>query len=262
MKKTLIVFLLLFLFALGVGVFVFLGKGKSQISDPHLLKIKKEGKIVIGTDATFPPFEFLNENGEIVGFDIDLGTEIAKDLKVNAEFKNIPWDELFFALERGEVDLILAGVTITLERAEKMDFSKPYFNAGQIIVTKKEKLDLIKTPEDVRGKTIGVQRNTTGEEKAKELTDPSLVIGFDDYQKAIEALIEDRVEIVLVDFPTGVELVKKDPNLTLIGEPLTNEFYGVVVKKGEKALLEKVNTTIDRLKTQGILKDLERKWLR
>jgi len=262
MKKAIIIFLLISLFALGVFGFVFWKKEKSQISDPHLLKIKKEGKIVIGTDATFPPFEFLNENGEIVGFDIDLGKEIAKDLKVNAEFKNIPWDELFPALEKGEIDLILAGVTITLERAEKMDFSKPYFNAGQIIVTKKEKSGLIKSPEDLKGKTIGVQRNTTGEEKAKELTDPSLVIGFDDYQKAIEALLEDRVEIVLVDFPTGVESVKKYQNLTLVLEPLTNEFYGAVVKKGDKALLEQINKTIDRLKEEGGLGNLEKNWLR
>lgn len=264
MKIKIVLLTLLVFLALTLFLWRFLPKKTipEKEVDLHLEKIKKTGRILIGTDATFPPFEFIDENGTIAGFDIDFGREIANFLGVTAEFKNIPWDDLFEALDRNEIDIVLAAVSITLERTEKMDFSIPYFNAGQVIVAKEEIAPFIQGISDLRGKKIGVQGGTTGEKEAKGLTEPSLVIAFEDYQKTKEALLNGEIEAILVDFPTAAEMVKKEKSLLIIGEPFTQEFYGVVVKKGEKGLLEEVNRAIRSIKEKGSLRELEQKWLR
>lgn len=250
-----------------IGILLWVG-GKSyfrasreKITDPLLKKIKSEGKIIVGTDASFPPMESVNETGEIVGFDVDLAQEIAKDLKVKVEIKNISWDKLFDALLNKEVDMIIAGVTITPERAKIYAFSDPYFNAGQAIVTTSEKSEEIKGIEDLAGKKLGVQLETTAEIEAKKLTDPELVISYENYDLALNDLLAGKIDAIIVDYPVGANMVAKTKNLKIVGEPFTQEFYGVVVRKEDKVLLEQINKTIRRLKMEGTLKQLETKWL-
>ncbi|MFN6991886.1 MAG: transporter substrate-binding domain-containing protein, partial [Fervidobacterium sp.] len=103
-----------------------------------LAEIKKRGKLLVGTEPTFPPFEFVDEKNQVVGFDIDIANELAKRLGVKVEIVNLPFDSLIPALQQGKVDIIIAGMTITEERAKVVDFSKPYFEANQAIVVRKD----------------------------------------------------------------------------------------------------------------------------
>jgi len=262
MSKKIIFILIGIILVIAISVFGFfyLRKPQAKITDPLLKKIKTEGKIVIGTDATYPPMESINEKGEFVGFDIDLGKEIAKDLGVNAEFKNIVWDEIFNALLNKEVDIVISSVTITPERAKIMAFSDPYFNAGQVIVTTVEKTKEIKGKEDLAGKKLGVQIETTSEREAKKLTDPQLVISYENYDLAVNDLLAGKIDAIIIDYPAAFGVISKSKNLKIVGEPFTQEFYGVVLRKEDTVLLGEINKTIRRLKNEGILKELEAKW--
>ncbi|MBL7156064.1 MAG: basic amino acid ABC transporter substrate-binding protein [Candidatus Pacebacteria bacterium] len=225
------------------------------------LEVVKKGKLVVGTDATYPPMEYFNEQGNFVGMDIDIAKEIALDLGIQTEFRNIVWEGIFNTLLAGEVDILVSAITITPERAEIMDFSDPYFNAGQVVMVMVNKVGEIKGVEDLTGKTIGVQTGTTSEIEAKKYTDPALVIAFADYDLAKSALLTQAIDAIIIDYPAAVGMVSEEKTLKVVGAPFTQEFYGIAVKKGEKELLEEINKTIRRLKRDGKLKEFEEKWL-
>ncbi len=103
-----------------------------------LVQIKQRGKLLVGTEPTFPPFEFVDESNQIVGFDLDIANELAKRLGVKVEVVSLPFDSLIPALQQGKIDMVIAGMTITEDRAKVVDFSKPYFEANQAIVVRKD----------------------------------------------------------------------------------------------------------------------------
>jgi polar amino acid transport system substrate-binding protein len=260
-KKYLILLAVLIAVAIAIfGLNVLKAPKKELVEDPILKKIKTQGKIVVGTDATYPPMESIDEKGNFVGLDIDIAKEIASDLKVQIEFKNIPWETLisFEPLQKGEVDMLISAITITPERAEKVAFSDPYLNAGQVIVTTVEKLGEIKGVGDLANKKVGVQINTTSENEAKKYTNS--VIAFDDYVKAKEALLKGEIDAIVIDYPAGLGLVSKEPNLKIVGEPFTQEFYGIAVRKDATEFLKEINKTIRRLKMEGKLETLIQSW--
>ncbi|MFH0987462.1 MAG: transporter substrate-binding domain-containing protein [Patescibacteria group bacterium] len=226
-----------------------------------LKKIKTQDKIIVGTDATYPPMENIDEEGNFIGMDIDIAREIASDLGVKAEFRNIIWEEIFDTLLRGEVDMLISSITITSERTEKMAFSDPYFNAGQVIVTIIDKVDEIRGVEDIAGKKLGVQIETTSQIEAQKYTDSEQVIAFKNYDLAKEELLKGRIDAIIIDYPAAVGMVSKEKTLKIIGEPFTQEFYGIAVRKEEKALLGEINKTIRRLKRENELERIMRRWL-
>lgn len=259
MKKILFFFLLIVCLVGGVALYkFFISSPKKEIADPKIKEILTRGKILVGTEATYPPMEFLDENGNFAGFDIDLAKEIAADLGVEVEFINIPWEKLFEAVIEGKVDMAISSITITPERMEILNFSDPYFNAGQVIVTKKE--TPIEGVRDLQGKVLGVQRGTTSEEEAKKHTDPSLVKSFPNYELAKEALKNGEVEAIIIDYPAALAMVAKEKNFKIVGPPFTQEFYGIAIQKGQEVLLERVNKTIKKLKQSGTIQALEEKW--
>lgn len=230
-----------------------------EIKDPMLKKIHDRGTITIGTDATYPPMESINENGDFVGIDIDIAREIAADLGVKADLQNIIWEELFNTVKEGKVDMIISSITITAERAQTLAFSDPYFNAGQVIVTEKGMVNLIKGVEDLRGRAVGTQIETTSETEAKKYTDS--VVAFENYNLALGDLLEGKVEAIVIDYPAALGMVAENEGLAIVGEPFTQEFYGAAVQIGQNELLGRINETIRRLKQTGELKKLEERWL-
>jgi polar amino acid transport system substrate-binding protein len=261
MSKKLLICLLIVIGAILVaGYFFFQPTSKEETEDPLLQKIKSKGKIVIGLEANYPPMESIDQNGNFTGIDIEIAKEIASDLKVKPEFKNISWDKLFDALLQGEVDILISAITITPERSEKMAFSDPYFNAGQVIVTTLNRND-IKGVNDLKGKKIGVQIDTTSETEAKKYTDPNLVISFQDYVLAKESLLKGEIDAIIIDYPAAIGIVSEEKNLIIVGEPFTQEFYGIALRKEDKTLLNKINQTLRRLKREGTIKEIEQKWL-
>jgi len=230
---------------------------ENDVEDMSLKNVLESGTLVIGTDATYPPMEYLDENNEIIGFDIDFIKEISSSLNVNPEVKSIEWDNIFNDVKSGEVDVIISSITITTERSEEMLFSDPYFNGGQVIVTL-ESQEIIFGQEDLREKKVGVQIDTTSQNEAEKYT--SLVEVYPDYEQATKDLLSRKIDAIIIDYVAGNEIVKLDNGLKIVGDPLTQEFYGIATKETNYALIEEINSIIRQMKRDGRIDELKDKW--
>jgi polar amino acid transport system substrate-binding protein len=221
-------------------------------------------KIVIATDATWPPMEMVDENKEIVGFDIDLMKAAAKAGGFEVEFQNTAWDGIFAGLDAGEYDAVMSSVTITEERKATMDFSVPYINAGQILVVRKETSG-VTTLKDLVGESVGAQIGTTGSFEIEKVSGVELRT-YDEIGLAFEDLANGRVEAVVADTPVAADFALMNPNfkerLKIVGEPFTEEYYGVAVKKGNTKVLETINAGLKKVLDTNTYKQIEDKWLR
>ncbi|MBI5126895.1 basic amino acid ABC transporter substrate-binding protein [Candidatus Roizmanbacteria bacterium] len=260
MNKILIVVVLLILVLSGYFYFT---KGSLPLFQKPVSKevmaIKEKGSLVVGSDATYPPLEFEQE-GKIVGFDVDLANEIAKNIGVAVEIKNISFDKIFMALANNEVDLVISSVTINEERQKTMDFSTPYLNAGQVIVVDKNNTQILAV-EDLKNKTVGVQTDTTSKVEAEKYT--AKVKDYPDYDKAKNDLLQGKIDAIIIDYPAGISMSQSSAGqLKAVGNPFTSEFYGVAVNKGKEGLLLQVNDTLAKIKKSGRLNELEALWFK
>lgn len=227
---------------------------------PQVQHTIQKGKLLIGTDATYPPMEYVDDEGNLVGHDIELGNRIAEELDLTAEFISIPWDDIFTTLENGEIDVIISSVTITDERKQLYDFSIPYLNAGQVIITQNENTTISDT-EDLQGKKIGVQEGTTNQEQALLYTEPDNVIAYADFIEATQALVAGDVDAIFSDLTNAKSITVEHETLKIASDPFTSEQYGVVIKKGKESLLQQLDKSINALKQKGYLELLKQKWL-
>lgn len=220
-------------------------------------------KIVVATDATWPLMEMMDKNNAIVGFDIDLLNAVAKEVGLTVEYQNTPWDKIFEGLEAGKYDAIISSVTITDERRKKYDFTDSYFSAGQILVA--PTASPARAPADLKGSKIGAQSDTTGAMIVKRTPGVELK-AYDDIQAAFADLASGRIHGVICDTPAAANYVFQNPlykgKFKIASAPLTQEPYGIVVKKGNQALLDQLNKGIKAVKAKGIDKQLEKKWLK
>jgi len=221
-------------------------------------------RIVVATDATWPPMEMVDENKDIVGFDIDLMKAAAEAGGFEVEFQNTAWDGIFAGLEAGEYDAVMSSVTITEERKATMDFSVPYINAGQILVVRKETSG-VTTLRDLVGKSVGAQIGTTGSFEVEKIAGVQLRT-YDEIGLAFEDLANGRVDAVVADTPVAADFALMNPNfkerLKIVGEPFTEEYYGVAVKKGNTKVLETINAGLNKVLDTNTYKQIEDKWLR
>jgi len=227
-------------------------------------KHEKNKYIVVATEPSRPPMVYIDENTkEIIGFEVDLFNAIAKISNLKLEYKNVPWDGIFDRLIQDEYDAIICSTTINEERKEKADFSIPYINAGQVIITKSDD-NSIKNLKDLQGKNIGAQIDTTGAYFILKMDNVTLN-NYDEVSYAIDALRNDKIDAVICDYPVASYYVMKSIKyknvFKIVTEPFTEEYYGIVVKKGNKKLLSKINSGLSELINNGTIKKLEKKWL-
>ncbi len=217
-------------------------------------------RLVAATDATFSPMEYKNDKGEMVGYDIEFGQKLADEMGVEISFVHITWDDIFKSLEDNKVDMVIASVTITDDRKKQYLFSDPYLNAGQVVITRKTDTN-IKSPYDLSGKKIGVQENTTNEDEAKKYTSPSLVQTYENFVEASKDLSDGKVDAIFCDLPAAKGIITDNPDLKVSSDPFTDEYYGIVFRKDQTALQEKINAAITSLRQKGILYNLKEKYL-
>ncbi len=232
MKKVLIIVML------GVLVLSFAG-----IID----QIKERGYVIYGTEATFPPFEYYNKSNEVVGFDVDIAKDIAAALGVKLKIVDMSFDGLIPALLSKKIDFVVAAMTITPEREKTVDFSEPYYTAGQAIVVKGDKYKFVKV-DDLKGHTVAVQQGTTGDlmvSKVKGIT----VKRFQRFTDAFLELMNGRVDAVVLDYAPAKAYVSMYRQLNIVAGPLSKENYGIAVRKSDKDLLDLINKTLIKLKT-------------
>jgi len=220
--------------------------------------------IIIATDAAFPPMEFVNDEKEIVGFDIDLMNAIAEEMDLTIEFKNTAWDGIFAGLDVGDYDAILSAVTIRPDRQENYDFSEPYINAGQAIVVRADEED-ISGAETLAGETVGAQIGTTGAFAVEDLGNATLK-EYDTIDLAFLDLVNGNVDAVVVDSPLAWDYALISDQfvgrLKIVGEPMTEECYGLMVRKGENQdLLQAFNEGLEKIKQSGKYDEIYDRWI-
>jgi polar amino acid transport system substrate-binding protein len=224
-----------------------------------LEEIKARGKIIIGTDATYPPMEFHDEKGEIVGFDIDLGRAIARELGVEAEFVDTAWDGIFPALDAKKFDIIMSSTSITEERLKSKAMSDPYYVTSQAIAVKKGNTT-IKGPEDLVGKVVAVQIGTTGDLAVSEIEGVE-VKRFDTIDKAYMEVMNGRADAVVNDLSEVSYRMKILPDMEIVATFREGEEkYGVTMRQEDTDLLETINQTLKKLKDSGEYDEIYKKW--
>jgi glutamine transport system substrate-binding protein len=227
----------------------------------------KEGgkdQIVVGTDASFPPFESMSPTGEPEGFDIDLIKAIAESQNMNIQVKHTGWDPMMAGLEDHSIDIAIAGITITDDRKKAMDFTTPYFTAKQVILVKKN-APAVSTVADLKGKKIGVQSGTTGQFLVEDKLgkDYSGLKGYEEVAGAIEDMKNGRIDAVVADNAVVKKFIDqlKLNDVTIIEDKTAEqEQYGIAVKKGNKELLDKLNKGLAAVKQSGKYDEIYKKY--
>lgn len=220
--------------------------------------IKERGKLVLGTCADYPPYEFHKEidgKDTIVGFDISIGKEIAKDLGVELEIKDMQFKGLLPALKTGKIDMILAGMTPKPERREEVDFSEIYYNALHGVIIRVEDQDTYKTLEDLTGKAIGAQKAAIQEDLARENIKDAEIKALGKVSDLILQLKNKRAEAVIVEEAVAQAYINKNEDLSLMDLRLQDQEGGsaVAVNKDNPDFVEAINKTIERLNNEDLI---------
>ncbi|MBE3598740.1 MAG: basic amino acid ABC transporter substrate-binding protein [Limnochordaceae bacterium] len=214
----------------------------------------------VGTDATYPPMEFM-EGDEFRGFDMDLIREIGKRLGAKVVIQNVGWDGLIPGLNNRNYDVVISAMTILPERQQAVDFSDPYFNAGQIIVVRKGDTR-VKGPNDLKGKVVAVQINTTGQFASEKIAGVTRIDKYDTTPLAVQAVMQRSADAAVIDLPVAVELVKEYPGqIEFVGTPFTEEYYGIAVRKGRPELLKAINEALQEIKRDGTYDKIYARWI-
>lgn len=220
--------------------------------------------IKVATDATWPPMEMVDASKQIVGYDIDFLNAVAKETGVAVEFKNTAWDGIFAGLDSGQYDAIISSVTITEERKAKYDFTDAYTSIGQILVIPKTD-KTSKTIADLKGKKVGSQIGTTGTMEVKKVAGVESKT-YDEVGLAFEDMAAGRISGVVCDEPVAAHfaLQKKEykDKFKIVGKSFTKEGYGIVVKKGNKELVDLLNKGIKSVKAKKLDAKIHTKWVK
>jgi polar amino acid transport system substrate-binding protein len=229
---------------------------RAEEAGSKIEKIKKAGKIVVGTSADYPPYEFhlLNEQeGELVGIDIDIAKVIAQELGVKLEIKDLIFSRLFDALDEGKIDIIIAGLHPKAERKKRADFSDIYYQAIQTIVIRAENTKKIKTIEDLRGKIVGVQQDTLQEDMARSYIEGASFLVRETIEELIINLQKGLVDALILEKPVAESYVQRNKDFVIVTsqEFLDKMGSAVAVRKSEGDLLAEINRILRKMKAEN-----------
>ena len=220
------------------------------------------GTLTFGTNAEFPPFEFVTSNGVIDqydGIDMAIAKQIAEENGMTAAIENMEFDSLIIALSNGQLDAVIAGMTITDERLESVDFSVPYYTATQVMIVKED--SDIATAADMADKKICVIQGYTGETCVKDLGYP-----YEAFKKGTEAVLElvnGKCDVVVIDSATAQKYVSDNEGLKIVEDAsaFESEEYAIAVQKGNTELLDMINKAIEAKLADGTISALSAQYI-
>ncbi len=220
----------------------------------------KTETLVMGTNATFPPYEYVDDNNKIVGIDAEIAQAIADKLGMKLEIKDMEFDSLIPAVKSDSIDVVLAGMTVTDERKQSVDFSDSYSTGVQVIIVK-EGSD-IKSADDLKGKKIGVQSGTTGDSYCTTDFGQENVKQFSNGSLAVAALANGQVDCVVIDNEPAKNYVAANTGLKILDTEYVTEDYAIAVSKDNPDLLKKINTALKELKEAGKIDEIVGKYIK
>ncbi len=215
------------------------------------------GTLIFGTNAEFPPFEYVTSNGVIDqydGIDMAIAKNIAEANGMTAKVENMEFESLLIALQNGQIDAAIAGMTVTEDRIEEADFSTPYYTATQVMIVKED--SDIASAADLAEKKICVIQGYTGEICVKDMGYP-----YEAFKKGTDAIMElinGKCDVVVLDSATAQKYVSDNEGLKIVEDAAAfeSEEYAIAVKKGNTELLDKINTVIDTMLADGTVAEL------
>ncbi|MBO5414556.1 MAG: amino acid ABC transporter substrate-binding protein [Bacilli bacterium] len=214
---------------------------------------KNENELVLVTEAGFAPYEYYEE-GKIVGVDIDIANEIAKELGKELVIKDVSFDFVINEVKSGKADFAAAGISITPERAEEVDFTMEYTVSNQVVVVKKG--SNIKNFDDIKDKKIAVQLGTVADLYASENYKDATIVSHKKYLSAVEDVKTGKADLIIMDELPAKEIVKENDNLVILDGVLFQDKYGMIVKKGNDELKEEINKVLERMINDGTIDKL------
>ena len=214
----------------------------------------EDGKLIMSTNAAFPPYEMTTDDGGFEGIDVEMATEIANRLGLELQIDDMDFDYALQAVQQGKSDIAMAGITVNKDRLVNMDFSNTYANGVQVVIVPED--SDIATVDDLQGKMIGVQRGTTGDSYCSAAPEEGgfgedHVTQYDNGMTAVQALINGQVDAVVIDNAPAEELVKANEGLKILDTAYTDEDYAIAVAKGNTQLLDAINSILAEMEADG-----------
>ena len=251
MKKVLVLIMVL------IMAFAFASCAKEEVTESKYGLVNNT--LLVGVDDTYPPMEYVNEDGELVGFDVDFAKALAEEMGVEIEFKSTAWDGIFANLSAKQYDVIISSVSMTTDRMETMSFSSPYLANGQVIMVSPDMADTIQTPDDLAGLIVGVQFETTADiaaTKQLETIDFEL-IQYDDMTVCLAAMEAGQIDCIVADMAVAIDAVAKNPDVYKVSSAqLTNEPIAVAMNKDVPELEAAINEAIAALQESGKMTEI------
>ena len=260
MKK----YIALFLAAIAMlGLLAGCGSEPATENTDNELGLVEAGKLIMSTNAAFPPYEMTTDDGGFEGIDVEIAGEIAKKLDLELVVDDMDFDSALLAVQQGKSDIVMAGVSVTDERKLVMEFSDSYATGIQVVIVK-EGSDV--TMDNLGEKMIGCQRGTTGYIYASDTPEnggygEDHVTAFDNGASAVQALLNDQVDCVIIDSAPAAEYVKANPGLTLLDGNWVEEAYAIGMNKSNAALKDAVNNALKELIADGTVQQIIDKYI-
>ncbi len=221
---------------------------------------EKEDVLVMGTNAAFPPYEFVDADNNVVGIDAEIAAAVAEKLGMKLEIKDMAFDSLITAVSSGSVDVVLAGLTVTPERQESVNFSDSYATGVQVVIVTED--SAIASIDDLAGKKIGVQSGTTGDIYCAGDYGEDAISRYDNGALAIAALLNGQVDCVVIDNEPAKAFVAANEGLKILDTEYITENYAAAFAKENTELLEKFNKALAELEEEGVIDDIISKYIK
>jgi polar amino acid transport system substrate-binding protein len=229
-----------------------------------LAEIQKRGKLRVGMEPGYMPFELTNQKGEIIGFDVDMAKNMAKAMKVELELVSTAWDGIIPALLTDKFDVIMSGMTLTQERNLSVNFADPYILIGQSVLLKKELAGTVKSYKDLNNAkyTVASKLGTTGEQATKRMIPNAKYISYETEQEGVIELVNGKIDAFIYDLPFNAIAVnqKGQGKIAHLSEPFTKEPLAWAIRKGDPDFLNWLNNFMQQIKYDGVYDDVYKKW--
>jgi L-cystine transport system substrate-binding protein len=235
------------------------GEGNASEEQDLLAEIKEEGVLTVGTEGTYPPFTFHDENGELTGFDVEIAREVAERLGVEAKFMETQWDAIFAGLDSERFDMIANQVGIRPDRQEKYDFSEGYITSAAVLIVNESNND-IKAFEDIDGKKSAQSLTSNYADIAK--SHGAELVGVEGFNQAIELLAQNRADATINDKLSFLDFKKQKPDapVKIVATADDASQSGLMFRKGNETLIEEVNKALQGMIDDGTYLEISKKW--
>jgi polar amino acid transport system substrate-binding protein len=236
----------------------------STSASPVLDRIQARGELVVGTMGNMPPLNMTSKDGEIFGLEPDLARLLAKAMDVKVKFVTKPFNELLPALQTGEVDMVLSGMTITSERNLKVAFVGPYFISGKAFLTKIKTIAYADEAKDANNPNtkIVALKGSTSQAFAEEYLDKTTLLTTGTYDEAVDMVLQDKAQAMIADYPICIVSVYRYPEAGLLSvvTQLTYEPIGIAIPANDPLMMNWTRNTLNNIEGSGILDELKLKW--